>query len=80
MLNGFAGLISGFNGTFEFESGHKYPPDLNYSVMRILNGLFGAMMVPLAYFTAQQLHFSKAACILMATMVLCGTLGEPLRY
>ncbi|KAI9099505.1 Dolichyl-phosphate-mannose-protein mannosyltransferase-domain-containing protein [Phlyctochytrium arcticum] len=73
MINGMAGLVAGFNGTFEFESGHKYPEDLNYSVMRVVNALFGAGMVPIAYLTAVQLHFSKAACALMAIMVLCDT-------
>ncbi|KNC98481.1 uncharacterized protein SPPG_06181 [Spizellomyces punctatus DAOM BR117] len=71
MINGLAGFIAGFNGTFEFESGHQYPQELNYTVMRIVNALFGAAMIPLAYFTAIQLHFSKPASFLMAIMVLC---------
>ncbi|KAI8815781.1 Dolichyl-phosphate-mannose-protein mannosyltransferase-domain-containing protein [Fimicolochytrium jonesii] len=70
MLNGLAGYVAGFNGTFEFKSGEKYPPELNYSVMRIANALFGVGMVPLAYLTAIQLHLSEPACILMGVMVL----------
>lgn len=41
MLNGFAGLLGGFNGQFEFESGAQYPPEVKYGVMRFFNALFG---------------------------------------
>ncbi|KAI8917124.1 Dolichyl-phosphate-mannose-protein mannosyltransferase-domain-containing protein [Powellomyces hirtus] len=71
MINGLAGFVGGFNGTFEFESGHTYPPELHYPVMRIANALFGAGMVPLAYLTGIQLHLSVPAATLLATMVLC---------
>nr|KAJ3422298.1 Protein O-mannosyltransferase 2 [Polyrhizophydium stewartii] len=70
MLNGLAGLIAGFNGSFEFESGARYPPELRYSVMRFFNGLFGALMAPLAYYTGIHLHMSQAGAILVATLVI----------
>ncbi|KAI8590978.1 Dolichyl-phosphate-mannose-protein mannosyltransferase-domain-containing protein [Geranomyces variabilis] len=70
MINGLAGFVGGFNGTFEFESGTEYPPELHYSVMRVFNALFGAAMVPIAYFTGLELHLSIPAATLMATMVL----------
>ena len=66
MLNGFAGLVAGFNGTFEFESGVTYPPELKYGVMRFFNGLFGALMTPLAYYTGLHLRLSHMGAILLA--------------
>ncbi|KAJ3008619.1 Protein O-mannosyltransferase 2 [Thoreauomyces humboldtii] len=38
--------------------------------MRISNALFGAGLVPVAYFTGLQLHMSTAASVFMAVMVL----------
>ncbi|KAI8927643.1 Dolichyl-phosphate-mannose-protein mannosyltransferase-domain-containing protein [Entophlyctis helioformis] len=70
MINGFAGLIAGFNGTFEFESGAKYPAELSYGVMRFFNGLFGAFMAPLAYYTGIHLHMSQLGAILLAVLVI----------
>ncbi|KAJ1566738.1 Protein O-mannosyltransferase 2, partial [Cladochytrium tenue] len=70
MLLGLAGILSRYNGSFMFDSGHKYPDHVNYTGMRIFAALFGAGMVPLAYFTAVQLKFSKPVCVLAASMVL----------
>ncbi|KAJ3189028.1 Protein O-mannosyltransferase 2 [Irineochytrium annulatum] len=75
MLLGLSGVISGYNGSFEFESGVKYPDYVNYTGMRVFSAVFGALMVPLAYFTARQLHFSPIACVLMACMVLMALTG-----
>ena len=44
MLNGFAGLLGGFNGKFEFESGAQYPSEVKYGVMRFFNAIYGAMV------------------------------------
>ncbi|KAJ3084567.1 glycosyltransferase family 39 protein [Rhizoclosmatium globosum] len=70
MLLGLSGLLSFYNGSFAFESGHDYPPDVNYTGMRIFCALFGAAMVPVAYFTGINLGFSKHACVLLACMVM----------
>jgi len=71
MLLGLSGLLAGYNGGFEFESGAQYPADLNYTAMRVFCALFGALMVPIAYFTAVQLKFSRLACVFMSSLVLC---------
>jgi len=63
-------VLAGYNGSFTFESGAQYPVDLNYTTMRVFCAIFGALMVPIAYFTATQLRFSRMASIFMATMVL----------
>ena len=49
MLNGFAGLLAGFNGKWDFESGAQYPADVKYGVMRCFNAFFGAMVSLVAY-------------------------------
>ncbi|KAJ3225723.1 Protein O-mannosyltransferase 2 [Clydaea vesicula] len=70
MLLGLSGVFAGYNGSFPFESGAVYPPELNYTVMRIFSASYGAMMVPMAYFTAIQLKMSHSAATLAAVMVL----------
>ncbi|KAK4691980.1 hypothetical protein P7C71_g5132, partial [Lecanoromycetidae sp. Uapishka_2] len=59
MLVGLSGLLAGYNGSFEFKSGEKYPEELNYTFMRLFNSAFGAACVPLAYFTAKELNFRR---------------------
>ena len=70
--------MAGYNGSFEFQSGEHYPKEINYTFMRIFNATFGALCVPLAYYTSKQLKFSKAATWLVTLMVLCGR--SPLSY
>ncbi|CAO3683200.1 unnamed protein product [Rhizopus stolonifer] len=70
ILVGFSGWLGGYNGSFSFESGAVYPENVNYTVMRIFNAFFGAMMVPISYLTAVQLGMSLKASLLAATMVL----------
>ncbi|KAF9323241.1 Protein O-mannosyltransferase 2 [Podila minutissima] len=69
MLVGLSGAMAGYDGSFEFGSGTKYP-EINYGFMRIFNAFFGAVMVPLAYYTAQELHMSQMACIFAAALIL----------
>ena len=70
MLNGLAGYIAGYDGSFEFKSGETYPDGLNYTFMRVWNAIFGAACVPLAYFTAVGLQFTPEAVWLVTLMVL----------
>src|SRR5271163_2025276 len=71
MLVGLSGYLAGYNGSFEFKSGERYPDDVNYTFMRIFNALFGAVCVPLAYFTARELNFKRPTVWLVTLMVLC---------
>ncbi|KAI6249298.1 Dolichyl-phosphate-mannose--protein mannosyltransferase 2 [Erysiphe necator] len=71
ILVGFSGFLAGYNGTYEFKSGEKYPAELNYTFMRAFNAFFGAVCVPLAYFTARELRFKQPAVWFVALMVLC---------
>ncbi|KAF8337565.1 glycosyltransferase family 39 protein [Cantharellus anzutake] len=70
MLVAFVGLISGYDGSFEFKSGDQYPSGLPYVAMRVYLALFGVAMIPLGWLTASELHFSYRARHLVTWMVL----------
>ncbi|KAG4304516.1 hypothetical protein PORY_002226 [Pneumocystis oryctolagi] len=69
-LIGLSGYLSGHNGTFKFDSGKTYPEAVNYRFMRSFCAIFGALCVPLAYFTAIELNYSFYAAFLVGLMVL----------
>lgn len=72
MLVGLAGLLSGYNGSFEFKSGESYPEGSQYYVgMRIILALFGVAMVPVAWSSSGALGWNKRSRHLLAIMVLC---------
>ncbi|EJT79090.1 dolichyl-phosphate-mannose-protein mannosyltransferase 2 [Gaeumannomyces tritici R3-111a-1] len=71
MLVGLSGYMAGYNGSFEFKSGEKYPDWVNYTFMRQFNAFFGAVIIPMAYFTAKELNFRRPAVWLVTLMVLC---------
>ncbi|KAJ9273608.1 CAZyme family GT39 [Paecilomyces variotii] len=70
ILVGLSGYLAGYNGSFEFKSGEKYPEDVNYMFMRVFNAFFGAVCVPLAYYTARELRFRRVTVWLITLMVL----------
>ncbi|KAF7595129.1 Protein O-mannosyltransferase 2 [Aspergillus hancockii] len=70
MLVGLSGYLAGYNGSFEFKSGEKYPEEVNYTFMRVFNAVFGVVCVPLAYYTGRELGFRKATVWLISLMVL----------
>ena len=74
MLNGLAGYIARYDGSFEFKSGDVYPDSVDFVTMRVFNAIFGALLVPMAYYTAIQLHLSQPAAVFMAVLVLGGIL------
>ncbi|KAJ5105146.1 hypothetical protein NUU61_002493 [Penicillium alfredii] len=71
MLVGLSGYLAGYNGSFEFKSGEKYPEEVNYAFMRVFNAAFGVVCVPLAYYTARELNFRRSTVWLVSLMVLC---------
>ncbi|KFY39748.1 hypothetical protein V494_03866 [Pseudogymnoascus sp. VKM F-4513 (FW-928)] len=71
MLVGLSGYLAGYNGSFEFKSGERYPEELNYTFMRAFNAFFGAVCIPLAYYTARELNFKRPAVWFVTLMVLC---------
>jgi dolichyl-phosphate-mannose-protein mannosyltransferase len=76
MLVGLSGWMAGYNGSFEFKSGEVYPEEINYTFMRVFNATFGALCVPVAYYTAKELGLKKHATWLVTLMVLCGMISE----
>lgn len=70
MLVGLSGYLANYNGSFEFKSGETYPEEVNYTFMRLFNSAFGALCVPLAYYTAKELNFRKPTVWLVTMMVL----------
>lgn len=72
MLVGFAGLLAGYDGNFEFKSGEVYPDNVPFVAMRVILATFGVGMVPLAWYTAVELGMSQWSCHLTALMVLLG--------
>ncbi|KAK8146114.1 Protein O-mannosyltransferase 2 [Beauveria asiatica] len=71
MLVGLSGVMAGYNGSFEFKSGDKYPEDVNYTFMRAFNAFFGIICIPLAYYTAKELNLRRPAVWFVTLMVLC---------
>ncbi|POS79125.1 dolichyl-phosphate-mannose-protein mannosyltransferase [Diaporthe helianthi] len=71
LLVGLSGYLAGYNGSFEFKSGETYPEDVNYTFMRQFNAFFGAICVPMAYWTAKELNLKRPAVWLVTLMVLC---------
>ncbi|KAI9852895.1 MAG: Protein O-mannosyltransferase 2 [Vezdaea acicularis] len=71
MLVGLSGYMAGYNGSFEFKSGEKYPEDVDYTFMRVFNAAFGALCIPLAYYTARELNFRRQTVWFITLMVLC---------
>jgi dolichyl-phosphate-mannose-protein mannosyltransferase len=74
ILLGLSGWLSGYNGRFKFESGGAYPEDLPYGFMRFYCAVFGALMVPLAYYTALGLKLHRSTAIFTAVLVITGIL------
>ena len=72
MLVGLAGLLTGYDGNFEFKSGELYPESVPYVAMRVMMATYGVALVPLGWYTAVELGLSPWACHLVALMVLCG--------
>ncbi|KAK7455307.1 Dolichyl-phosphate-mannose--protein mannosyltransferase 2 [Stygiomarasmius scandens] len=70
MLVGLAGLLAGYDGSFDFKSGTQYPENVPYVAMRVMLATFGVGMVPLGWYTAVELGLSQWACHLVALMVL----------
>jgi dolichyl-phosphate-mannose-protein mannosyltransferase len=72
MIVGLVGLLSGYNGHFEFKSGDQYKEDVPYVAMRVMLATFGVLMVPLAWYTSKELGFSNRGAHIVTLMVLCG--------
>ncbi|WVR04769.1 hypothetical protein IAU60_001781 [Kwoniella sp. DSM 27419] len=71
MLVGLAGLLSGYGGGFDFKSGVEYPNDVPYTAMRVILASFGVALVPLAWWTAGEMGWSRWTRHWVTICVLC---------
>ncbi|KAJ2719648.1 Protein O-mannosyltransferase 2 [Coemansia sp. Benny D115] len=69
MLVGLSEILTGFDGSFRFTSGHQYPENVNYTFMRLFNASFGVALAPMAYFTMLNLGCSPNAALLAGLLV-----------
>lgn len=70
LLVGLSGYLANYNGQFDFESGHTFPDDCNFVLMRCFNCFFGILCTPLAYKTALELGFSQWSVWFVSLMVV----------
>ncbi|KAI8872861.1 glycosyltransferase family 39 protein [Ramicandelaber brevisporus] len=70
ILVAFSGVLARYDGSIDFDGPIEYPANVDYTTMRVFNAVFGILRVPLAYFTANELGFSKYGSLLAASFVL----------
>ncbi|KAJ9053561.1 Protein O-mannosyltransferase 2 [Entomophthora muscae] len=69
LLVALGGLLAGYDGSFDFKHS-EFPPNVNYTCMRLFHALFGIGLVPLAYFTCDQLGLSRRVSLASASLIL----------
>lgn len=69
MLIGLSGYLAGYNGSWDFPSGTKYPEYIDYTKMRVFQAVFSTLMTPFAYYTCKEIGFSVWATWLFSLMV-----------
>nr|XP_045624410.1 protein O-mannosyl-transferase 2-like [Procambarus clarkii] len=65
--------LSGYDGTFDFNEGKLYPPEVNYVAMRSMMGVMGSALVSLSFLLVWELSSSLRAAFLAALCVLTDT-------
>lgn len=73
MLIALSGYLVGYDGGFGFESGRKYPLELNYVGMRKLNCLFSVFTPTFAYLTAKSLDLNWFTTIFISLLCVYET-------
>lgn len=58
LLVALSGWLTGYDGSFLFDSGLPYPEDCNFVAMRCFNAIFGILCTPIAYYTALSCGFN----------------------
>ncbi|KAJ2583463.1 Protein O-mannosyltransferase 2 [Coemansia sp. RSA 1836] len=69
MLIGLSEILTGFDGSFDFKSGTRFPANVNYTFMRLFNASFGVTLAPIAYATLVNLGCSPNAALLAGLLV-----------
>lgn len=68
MLIALSEWLAGFDGNFDFESGKQYPDGMNFKFMRQFNATFGALCVPVVFFTAKTMGLNWKTVYLVTLM------------
>lgn len=69
MLIGLSEWLADFDGDFDFQSGARYPEDVDYKTMRYFNAMFSAWCVPVTYFAAKALNLQLITVYFITLMV-----------
>ena len=64
MLAGWAKYVCGYNGTFEFNTGQKYPKYVDYTMIRVLPCLCGSLVAPILTASMMLRHCSYTSSVL----------------
>lgn len=70
LLVALSGYLTGYDGTFEFESGKEFPDSMDFVFMRVFNCIFGILVTPLAYRTAVLAGFDQWTCWFISLLVV----------
>ncbi|KOS15054.1 glycosyltransferase family 39 protein [Malassezia pachydermatis] len=70
ILVAVSGWLSGFDGNYEFDSGSDYPANVPFISMRVIMAMYGVMMVPVAFLTAQSFGWNWRTKHFFTLMVL----------
>ncbi|KAF0388611.1 PMT-domain-containing protein [Gigaspora margarita] len=72
LLITFAGVLGGFDGNFTFNGiGMDYiEPKVPYVIMRLVSGILGVIVIPIAYLTIKLAGFSTIAAFLVSSLVI----------
>lgn len=70
ILVGLAGWLSGYSGSWDFNSGEAYPAYVYYYPMRIIMSLYGVAMVPMAWYTSRCFGWDRRSRHLLTLIVL----------
>ncbi|TPX43477.1 dolichyl-phosphate-mannose---protein mannosyltransferase [Synchytrium endobioticum] len=70
ILLALAGYLTGYDGSYEFDSGKDYPDSVNYVGMRVFCAICGAAIVPLAFMIGLELKMSRQAAFLLGVFAL----------
>ncbi|CAG8548855.1 10266_t:CDS:10, partial [Gigaspora margarita] len=72
LLITFAGVLGGFDGNFTFNGiGMDYiEPKVPYVIMRLVSGILGVLVIPIAYLTIKLAGFSTIAAFLVSSLVI----------
>ena len=73
MIVGLVGWLVGYNGSFGFDSGVKYPPEVPYVRMRMLLAAFGALLPHYVYQACLNLGLSQQISLLTGFLIVLET-------